>query len=155
MITQEQLKELFEYRDGRLWRRRNGKIASVPRGNGYMVTHVNRERYPTHRLIYLYFHGYLPQYIDHVNNIRHDNRIENLQEASWLQNVAKRGKEKKKTRFKWKGILTRGKKFTAQISISPDRLHLEKVDDPETAAMLYNEAALEWYGKWAILNEAS
>jgi hypothetical protein len=43
-----------------------------------------------HRLIFLMHHGYLPKYIDHINGIKTDNRIENLREATISDNSCNR-----------------------------------------------------------------
>ena len=55
--------------------------------NGYVVIRVDHRLYRAHRLAWLYVHGRWPVgEVDHINGIRHDNRIANLREATRTQN---------------------------------------------------------------------
>lgn len=97
MITQTQCHELFEYKDGVLYWKprigtrnrlsaRTGKPVGTPGGVGYLDVNINKQRYRIHRLIFLMFNGYLPEEVDHINNNRKDNRIENLRAADSTKN---------------------------------------------------------------------
>jgi hypothetical protein len=89
-ISQTDVKNLFEYKDGILfWKsdRARGKIkAGSVAGNitsmGYARVMINYKEYQLHRIIFLLHHGYFPNVIDHINNNTLDNRIENLREAT-------------------------------------------------------------------------
>jgi hypothetical protein len=83
----EDFAPFFEYKDGQLIRtvdckRKNkGQIAGSPDAKGYLkVTHKGKG-YCVHRIVYLLQHGNCPDFIDHINGIKSDNRIENLREA--------------------------------------------------------------------------
>ena len=93
MITKQLCDSRYEYKDGVLY----WKISPLPKfkvgspvgslgKNGYLSTTVNYKRYFNHRLIFLMHHGYLPEFVDHINNIPTDNRIENLREANKSEN---------------------------------------------------------------------
>lgn len=104
MVTQEYLHELFDYQDGNLYWKVDrfigvnktvhnksidqpaGSPDSKNSGKAYMRICIDQKRYLTHRLIFLYHHGYIPKYIDHINGDRKDNRIENLRPATKQQN---------------------------------------------------------------------
>ena len=75
--TQAELKALFVYKDGNLYR--GGRIAGA-RNEGYKQICINYQKYYLHRLIYIYHHGEadVKLEIDHLNRNRNDNRIENL-----------------------------------------------------------------------------
>ena len=87
-ITQALLRADFDYHlDGFLIRTRAyhnvgvGKIAGCLGHDGYWQLMWNRKMYRAHRLIYLWHHGHLPELIDHIDQDRANNRIENLRAA--------------------------------------------------------------------------
>lgn len=93
-ITQEFLHKLFDYKNGNFyWKIKTspktiiGNLAGTLDGNGYLQIQINKKTYRSHRLIFLYHHGYLPEFIDHINGIKNDNRIENLRPATKSQNL--------------------------------------------------------------------
>ncbi|NNR90766.1 HNH endonuclease [Escherichia coli] len=97
-----ELNEYFEYRDGSLvWKARSpeffnnkknrnyhnvwnakhaGKVAGLLESNGYIRIRINGIKWLAHRIVWVMFNGDIPEgmEIDHINGIRHDNRIENL-----------------------------------------------------------------------------
>lgn len=95
MLTQERVRELFEYReDGCLIRRvaksntKVGDVAGNLRGDGYLQVTIDRQGYLLHRTVFLYHHGYLPENdLDHIDQDRTNNRIENLREVSRACNL--------------------------------------------------------------------
>ena len=62
-----------------------------------MVGGRGGKMYLTYRLIFLMEHGYMPKYVDHINGDPADNRIENLREATAMQNGTNRGKQTNNT----------------------------------------------------------
>lgn len=92
LIDQDAVKSLFNYSEGNLyWKIKKGRASprdklGYIKPNGYIACKVNQRTYRVHRLIYLYHYGFLPKYLDHINGIRHDNRIENLRECTISQN---------------------------------------------------------------------
>lgn len=98
-LTQERVRELFDYRDGRLYRKiqagargRVGAVAGCPNQQGYLQVGIGRKLYPVHRVVWLWHHGYLPESdVDHINRCVTDNRIENLREVSRACNLRNKG----------------------------------------------------------------
>jgi len=97
MITPEICHQLFNYKDGNLyWKNRtiskgrksvkNGKKVGTVGGNGYLDVNINKQRYRVHRLIFMMFNGYFPEEVDHINNNRADNRVENLRASDKTTN---------------------------------------------------------------------
>lgn len=64
------------------------KDAGCPQNQGYILIAVDNKKYKAHRLAWLYAYGDFPsKFIDHINNIKSDNRICNLREATKSQNL--------------------------------------------------------------------
>lgn len=86
-LTKELLHQLFEYRDGELyWKKRNQKKAGCVNSENYRHIVINNKLYKSHRLIFMMHYGYMPEFIDHIDNNRLNNKIENLREATKQQN---------------------------------------------------------------------
>lgn len=96
MLTQAELKINLHYDCGTgifTWliatsqRVKAGSIAGSKRSDGYLAIKLNGKSYKAHRLAWLYINGVWPQnQIDHINNIKDDNSIANLREATQEQN---------------------------------------------------------------------
>jgi hypothetical protein len=69
-----------------------GKVAGcLNKGTGYIYVYLLGSSFGAHRLIFALAHGRWPaDQIDHVNGVRHDNRVRNLREVSALQNARNR-----------------------------------------------------------------
>jgi hypothetical protein len=101
-LSKESLHELFEYRDGKLIRKNttaSNALAGTEAGTfdastGYYRVYINGKKERVHRIIFLMHHGYLPKYIDHIDNDRKNNRIENLREATFAENCQNASRRK-------------------------------------------------------------
>ena len=77
----------FEYKDGQLIRKisskqsRAGNVVGTKANKGYLIVGHMKKYWFAHRIVYLLNHGHCPKFIDHINGIKDDNRIENLREA--------------------------------------------------------------------------
>jgi hypothetical protein len=98
-LTQAVIKNLFDYhQDGHLvWKIQAAKnvkpsqIAGSLLSTGYKRITIDGKDYKAHRLIYLWHHGILPAMLDHIDNNRQNNRIENLRPCTREQNQANIG----------------------------------------------------------------
>lgn len=86
-LTPERLRELFDYKDGFLYRKYT--IGGQPQGkvetessntSGYSRVSIFGERYLLHRLIWMWHHGEIPEgmFVDHIDRNHDNNRFENL-----------------------------------------------------------------------------
>lgn len=63
------------------------KSAAKPDNTGYIRIRVGGTKYKAHRLAWLIHYGAWPSgHLDHINGIKHDNRISNLREVTNKQN---------------------------------------------------------------------
>lgn len=90
-ITQEYLKENFKYNEitgefirtkCRMRPSKIGVSAYTKHNSGYYCVSIGDNRYLAHRLIWLYVYGVLPDFIDHINRDKLDNRLTNLRSVS-------------------------------------------------------------------------
>ncbi len=92
MITQQLVKELFDYKNGQLLRKdinlikRYGVFVGSKTVNGYIETSINYKRFYLHRLVWLFHYGNLPICIDHIDGNKQNNKIENLRQVTHSQN---------------------------------------------------------------------
>lgn len=157
ILTQELAKELFEYKDGLLYWKVNrlmvrpGDLAGTQNSLGYRQIGFDGKIYLQHRVIFLMHHGYLPKYIDHINGIRNDNRIENLREATSCQNNYNK-KRIKTAKYPAKGIYKHSKykdKFCVEIHHQNKRIHLGIFGSLDEAVKASNDARQKYHGVFA------
>ena len=92
MINQNDVIQNFEYKYGFFfWKNRRSGIqlglqAGSKEKNGYYRIRFNGKKYLTHRLIFLFHNGFMPEFVDHIDNNPENNCIENLREATRQQN---------------------------------------------------------------------
>lgn len=105
----------------------------------------NRKTYKIHQLIATAFLGHTPNgmksTIDHVNGIKTDNRLENLQIVSHRENIAK-GYGAKQTTSNYRGVTfdnTNGK-WKVQIQLNGKVFHLGYYHTEKRASLAYKLA---------------
>jgi len=155
--TQERLKELFEYRDGLMIRKTRpsirsfvGQVVGCPDPEGYLRVSVDKRQYLLHRLVYLFHHGYLPEFLDHANGNRANNKIENLRPASKYQNILNSQIRSDNTSGV-KGVCwnARKRKWFAKIYVNKKSLNLGYFDDIELADLVVREARVIHHKEYA------
>jgi hypothetical protein len=158
MITQERLKELFDYQDGNLvWKINRGRLAKAGQvaGNfdeklGYIRVGMSRKSYLLHRVIFMYHHGYLPEFLDHINGDRVDNRIENLRPATKDENCRNRCSHKNNTSGEKNVSWHIGKKkWGVSLHVNGAKRHFGDYEDLELAALVAAEARDKFHGAFA------
>lgn len=157
MLTQQQIKNIFQYKDGDLiWKiskGKRGKIGSIAgsiNSEGYLRICIDKKQYKVHRLVYLYHHGYLPNVIDHIDRNRLNNKIENLREATTAQNNAN-SKIRKDNTSGLKGITWHkaSNKWCAQLMVNCKQNHIGLFFNIEDAQAAYLQARRKHLGEFA------
>lgn len=164
-LTQDLLGELFDYKDGELyWKIRKAQRIKIgdlagSGNNDYRAIQINGKLYYTHRLIFLYHHGYLPKYLDHIDGNPLNNDISNLREVTNQENSRNRKKHKshngKPTSSKFKGVSwnKEKQKWESQIYIDGKPKHLGLFTSEIESAQSYDRAAIDAFGEFANINE--
>jgi hypothetical protein len=157
-LTQEQLKELFDYHsEGYLiWKKDSGtnKLAGKKAGytakNKYVSIRIKRKLLYAHRIIFMMHHGYCPDVIDHIDGDTSNNAIENLRQATQAQNC-RNGKVHSDSFTGLKGVTfnKQNGSFDARICVNYKKTHLGCFKTPELAHEAYKKAALELHGEFA------
>ena len=148
-ITQEVLKEYLEYRDGHLWwvkstyrRVKIGQQFGSCHNSGYRRGKLKGKLHYEHRLIWLYHYGAWPkEYVDHINGIKNDNRIENLRECTVQQNQFNKKSLVGSTSI-YKGVYwhKQRKKWVAGHKYKGKRYDLGRYETEAEAAEAYRKA---------------
>lgn len=154
MITQAELKNLFDYVDGQLIaktknnKRKAGDALRSITGKGYLSGRVNGRAYRVHRLVFLYFYGYMPPQVDHIDGDRLNNRVQNLREATSAQNNQNR---KPTGSSGIKGVVwhKQSKKWVASICVNRRSVHLGSFEKIEDAALAATKARKTLHGDFA------
>lgn len=150
MISQEKLKQLLHYnpetgiftRLVTVGKSASGNAAGYSHPNGYVYIQLCGKRYFGHRLAWLYVNGCFPDEIDHINRIKHDNRIENLRNVNREQNMQNQLISKNNTSgFKGVSFHKRNGRWQARIKHKGKLINLGFFATPEQASDAYLAAA--------------
>jgi hypothetical protein len=144
-FTQDLLKELFYYVDGKLFNRIQrdsralvGSEAGTLNGAGYRQIIISGKKYQSHRLIYIYHNGEIADglHIDHIDRDKLNNNIENLRLVTPQENQWNRGA---------KGYYFHKprNKFLAKIKLNGKDINLGYFDTAEEAKNAYLKAKKE------------
>jgi hypothetical protein len=153
-LTKELLHELFYYKEGSLyWKNyKNNRKMNKPVGtlnsSKRLTIHIYGKSYLVHRLIYLYHHGYLPEFVDHVDNNPLNNIIENLRPASRSENN-RNCTVRKDSATGVKGVYPRKNKFVAHIRVDGKLTYLGIYSTIQEAKKIVEEARIKHHGKFA------
>lgn len=158
MLTFEKIDQLFEYLpSGELTR----KITTSPRaikgtivGNvgkrGYKYFSINGKKYYNHRIIWFLHYKEMPEYIDHIDGNRLNNKIENLRICNLTENLCNSCIRKDNTSGH-KGIswFKQYEKWRARINIYGKEHHLGYFEQKIEAIKAVQQARLKIHKEFA------
>lgn len=155
-IAQSELKSLLSYRKelGIFTRftspngkEKAGDIAGTINKQGYVKVCVAGKNYLAHRLVWLYHTGEFPiKHLDHINNNKLDNRIENLREVTITENMKNKTKPKHNTTGKTGVVYNKANSnYMANITVDKKKIYLGSFQQIEDAIQARLDAE-EKYG---------
>jgi len=154
--TQEQLKAMFDYIDGKLvWKVKRkrvnvGDLAGVVHPNGYLRTGLNGRIHLNHRLIFMFHHGYLPEIVDHIDGNKLNNKIENLRGANKITNQQNQKIKKENTSgYKNVSFCKQTKNWVVQIKVNGRSKTVARYANIEFADLVAQEARAKYHGEYA------
>ncbi len=155
IITKNYLHELFEYREGKLyWKvaRTNKTKAGMLVGNFDQYNNVclNRKKIGVHRIIFMMFYGYMPDYIDHIDGNTLNNNIENLRPATNIKNQYNAKLSKKNTsvykNVTWDKVCN---KWKVALTVEKKSILVGYFGDLNLAGLAAKEARIKYHGEFA------
>lgn len=154
-MTQESLIDNFNYIDGNLFWKFSGKghkegakLGCITHNGKYLKCILFRKNDLVHRVIFLYHHGYLPEFIDHINGDGLDNRIENLRESTRSQNQCNRSSSYGSSKYKGVVFFKPTGRWKSSICFNNITKHLGYFKYERSAALRYLLEAQKLHGEF-------
>lgn len=124
--------------NGQVWSHKGKPVGSVDKTEGYikLVLTLEKRKHATlraHRFVFYYLTKQIPDTIDHINQIRTDNRICNLRSVTNQENSFN-------TKAKGYSFNKSLQKYIARIRVNNELIYLGIFDTKEDARQAYLEA---------------
>lgn len=138
----QHLIDTFDYVNGDIfWKRVNPKCYSVKPGDkagsinlsGAMCLKLDGKNLLNHRVIFAMHHGYMPEFVDHADGNRLNNKIENLRDATKTEN-GQNSKRSKANTSGVKGVDFHDGKWRARVVVNGLSKHVGHFNTTEEAA---------------------
>jgi hypothetical protein len=93
-----------------------------------------------HRVAWMMMYGEIPKgmVIDHINRIRHDNRIENLRPISHADNVRNQNQSRRLSKYKGVNYVKPRGKWRVRVKLYGKDYHIGTFETEELAAWAYD-----------------
>ena len=126
-------------------RRAKGADPTSSTNNGYLVVTLDKT-YLAHRIIWLMQTGRFPEFVDHINHDRTDNRWDNLRDASVQTNAENKSvNQNNTTGYLGVSQIKSTGRYRASLTRDRKQIHLGVFDTAEEAHQA-RQAANEAYG---------
>lgn len=155
MLTQEILKDtliydaetgIFTWKENNFKKRKGKKAGYQDTKIKYIRIKLFGKLYLAHRLAWLYVHGEFPEkYIDHINQIKTDNRLSNLRAVDDVGNLRNRARQKNnKSGFNGVCFEKNSKSWKATIGVNGIQIILGNFKKLEDAIEVRKKANIEY-----------
>jgi hypothetical protein len=172
-LSQKLIHEFFDYNNGYLyWKKPVSKCSRIKIGSKAGSVAIDRRRvirfnnclYLSSRLIFLWHHGFMPEFVDHIDRNGVNDKIENLRAATRLQNNQNSTSRKYSTskylgvhiyidkRQRKNGVNNAKTRCIASIGINCIKTYIGMFKTEVEAALAYNSEAVKNHKEFANLN---
>ena len=160
MLSQQRLKELLSYDHetglftcivSRSSNSQKGSVAGCKYSNSYIYIKIDGKKHLSHRLAWLYIYGNFPEsFLDHINEIKNDNRICNLRLSTNQENTHNVSKPHVDNKSGYLGVSwnKREKRWKSFIGINGKNKYIGYFNSPEEAYDAYLKAKRELHLFW-------
>lgn len=143
----------FGYQPAKWNRNKAGTKAGKLSHYGYVILIINQQSYLAHRIVFWIHHGYIPDYIDHIDRNRTNNKIENLRECNQHQN----GGNTKVYANSSSGLRNirwneRSNRWLVNIRVKQQYIYVGCFKELELAKVAAREARIKYFGEFAALD---
>lgn len=141
-LSYDRLTGIFRWRISPRGRSKPGDIAGTATKRGYIHICLDQHLYLGHRLAWFYVHGVWPKQLDHRDQDKGHNALDNLREATRSQNMA----NGKAAGVYWH---KRARKFAARIKHNYKSIHIGLFVTEAEAVAARKAKAVELFGEFA------
>ena len=157
-LTQSRLMQLLNYDPATgvfSWKiksggKKAGSVAGIAHCKGYITIRGDYKYYLAHRLAFLYMKGEMPEFVDHKNGVRNDNRWSNLRPATATENMQNMGVRKDNTSghsgVYWNRALG---KWHVRFKVNKKQCNFGYYENLSDAVIAASEARVKYYGEFA------
>ncbi len=156
MLSMAEIEAKCYYEDGMLKRKfayrkyRVGDRLGWLRKDGYYAVWLDNRNQSEHRVIFFMHHGYLPEYVDHIDGNSQNNHIENLREATNMQNMQNARMPVTNTSgVKGVSWCKRDNKWYACLSVNSKTVRLGTFTSIQEATACIVAARIKYHGAFA------
>lgn len=141
-VTQDTIRAAFDYnpQTGQMTRCGRTTDASFTHNAGYRAISAGDKILLVHRAAFLWMTGSIPEFVDHINGDRADNRWSNLRAATRTLNNENIKAARRHNKSGVLGVYARGNKWCARIVTGGTPYHLGTFNTREEAGDAYIEA---------------
>lgn len=144
----QMVSENFYYSNGNLFNKKNrgahakaNQVAGHATSKGYLRVEILGKSYYAHRLIWILCNGQLKdsEFIDHINGVKTDNKVENLRVVDKAGNNQNLRQPKLNNKSGFLGVYKNKKtlRFETQIGANGKKTHIGTFDSAESANSAY------------------
>lgn len=152
----EILHELFELKDGQLFRKKSvsnntkvGDKVGTFTAQGYVQVKIKGKLHSAHHIVYKMLNNKEAVLLDHIDGNKSNNKIENLREATSSQNAINAKKIANKSGCKNVLWQKSRQNWIVKLHVNGNQKYIGEFKDVELADLVAQEARIKYFGSFA------